>query len=175
MKYFLVLVALLVAIILVVIVVGALLPEKHTSTAEASYNQPPAAVWQAITDYTKFPEWRGTVARVQANSPVNGNPAWTEYDTHGNSLPYEIIESVPPQRLVTRIADPKLPFGGTWTLEISPTSTGSTLRITENGEVHNVIFRFMSRYVFGLRATIDTYLRALGKKFGFRPQIQPRD
>lgn len=163
MKYFLVGIAILVGVILIIVVIGALLPEKHAATAEASFRQSPAAVWQAITDYTKFPEWCGTVTRVQALPPVSGNASWTEYDKHGNAIPFEIIESVPSQRLVTRIANPKLPFGGTWTYEIAPTSTGSTLRITENGEVHNVIFRFMSRFVFGHRATIDTYLRALGK------------
>jgi uncharacterized protein YndB with AHSA1/START domain len=166
MKYFLVAIAILVGLILLVVIVGSLLPEKHTATAEASFRQPPSAVWQAITAYTKFPEWRGTVSRVQSLAPVNGNPSWIEYDRHDNAIPYEVIESVPPQRLVTRIADPKLTFGGNWTFEVTPTSTGSTLRITENGEVHNVIFRFMSRFVFGQRSTIDTYLRALGSKFG---------
>lgn len=172
MKYFLVAIAILVGIILLVVVIGALLPEKHTATAEASFRQSPSAVWQAITDYTKFPEWRGTVSRVQPLAPVNGNPSWIEFDSHNSAIPYEIIESTPPQRLVTRIADPKLPFGGTWTFEITPIGAGSTLRITENGQVHNVIFRFMSRFVFGHRSTIDTYLRALGKKFGETTELK---
>jgi uncharacterized protein YndB with AHSA1/START domain len=172
MKYFLVAIALLAGIVLFVLVIGALLPEKHTSTAEASFRQPPSAVWQAITDYMKFPGWRTSVSRVQPLSPVNGNPSWIEFDTHANSIPYEVVDSAPPQRLVTRIADPKLPFGGTWTYEITPTPTGSTLRITENGEVHNVIFRFMSRFVFGQRSTIETYLRALGTKFGETTEVK---
>lgn len=166
MKYLLIAVAVIAVLIVIVVVAGALLPEKHTATAEATFRQSPSVIWQAITDYTKFPDWRGTVSRVQSLTPVNGQPSWTEFDSHGGAIPYEIIESVPPQRLVTHIADPKLPFGGTWTFEIAPTSTGSTLHITENGEVHNIIFRFMSRFVFGHRATIDAYLKALGAKFG---------
>lgn len=172
MKYFLIAIAILVGIILVVVVIGALLPEKHTATAEANFRQPSSAVWQAITDYAKFPEWRNTVSRVQPLPPVNGHPSWIEFDSHSDASPHEVIESVPPQKFVTRIADPKLPFGGTWTFEITPTSTGSTLRITENGEVHNVIFRFMSRFVFGQRSTIDTYLKALGAKFGEATELK---
>ena len=38
---------------------------------------------------------------------------------------------------------------------------GSDLTITEDGEVHNVIFRFMSRFVFGHTATMDTFLNHL--------------
>jgi uncharacterized protein YndB with AHSA1/START domain len=167
MKYLLIAIAVIAALILIVVIVGSLLPEKHTATAEASFHQPPSAVWQAITDYAKFPEWRKTVKSVQPLPPVNGIlPSWIEVDTHGNAIPFLIVSWLPQQNLVTSIADSKLPFGGTWTFEITPTSTGSTLRITENGEVHNVIFRFMSRFVFGHRATIDAYLKALGAKFG---------
>jgi hypothetical protein len=66
---------------------------------------------------------------------------------------------------VTRIADPHLPFGGTWTYEVAPAvGGGSTLTITENGEVYNLVFRFISRFVMGYTATIDRYLEALRKK-----------
>jgi hypothetical protein len=40
------------------------------------------------------------------------------------------------------------------------------LTIREDGEVSNVIFRFMSRYVFGQTSTIDSYLTSLAKHFG---------
>jgi hypothetical protein len=74
---------------------------------------------------------------------------------------------VPPRALVTRIADPKLPFGGTWTYEISsPPDGGSQLRITEDGEIYNPIFRFVSRFVLGYSRTQEEYLQALGAKFG---------
>ena len=67
-----------------------------------------------------------------------------------------------------RIADPKLPFGGTWTYEIAPTAGGSTLTITENGEVYNPIFSFMARFVFGYDGTMKTYLANLEKKLAVR-------
>jgi hypothetical protein len=43
---------------------------------------------------------------------------------------------------------------------------GSELRIHENGEIYNVIFRFMARFLFGYTGSIETYLRDLGAKFG---------
>jgi hypothetical protein len=42
---------------------------------------------------------------------------------------------------------------------------GTRVRITEDGEVSNVVFRFMSQYVFGHTATIDGYLSSLAKRF----------
>ena len=80
-------------------------------------------------------------------------------------MTYEVGQADPPRKLVTRIADPHLPFGGTWTYEIvAGAESGSTLTITENGEVYNPFFRFISRYVMGYTATMDRYLQALQTK-----------
>ncbi len=62
---------------------------------------------------------------------------------------------------MTRIADPDLPFGGTWTFELAPEAGGTRLTITERGEIRNPIFRTMSRFVFGYGATMETFLAEL--------------
>jgi hypothetical protein len=95
----------------------------------------------------------------------DGRPAWVEHLSTG-PIPLETVDALPPQRLVLRIADPKLPFGGTWTYIVSPLPEGASLTITEDGFVSNVIFRFMSRFVFGHHATIDVYLKNVAKQFG---------
>ena len=74
----------------------------------------------------------------------------------------------PPSLLVARIADPKLPFGGTWTYRIAPAAGGSDLTITEDGEVYNVFFRFMSRFVFGHHATMDGFIKHLAGTHGMK-------
>ena len=79
---------------------------------------------------------------------------------------YELVEDVPTSRMVTRIRDTDLGYAGQWTYEFAPENGGTLVTITENGEVSNVIFRFMSRYVFGQTATIDSYLSSLAKHFG---------
>ena len=48
-------------------------------------------------------------------------------------------------------------------------SGGSVVTITEHGSVYNPVFRFVSRFIMGHTATIDGYLRALGRKFGNEP------
>ena len=76
-------------------------------------------------------------------------------------------------RLCVRIADKGLPFGGTWTFDIAPSADGgSELRVTEDGEIYNVFFRFMARFLFGYTASIETYLRDLGAKFGQPVEIE---
>ena len=40
------------------------------------------------------------------------------------------------------------------------------IRITENGEVYDPVFRLVSAFVIGHLETIERYLRDLRKKFG---------
>ena len=65
-------------------------------------------------------------------------------------IPLQVTEAIPPRRLVTRIADPNLPWGGTWTTEITPAPGGSVMRITEDGYVNNPLFRFHGSLRFRL-------------------------
>ena len=77
-----------------------------------------------------------------------------------------VERTVPDRLLVGRIADANLPFGGSWTYELAPRAAGQTsLTITEDGEVYNPIFRFVSRFVMGHSATINQYLSDVGKRF----------
>jgi len=57
-----------------------------------------------------------------------------------------------------------IPFGGTWTYDITPSGSGTQLRITERGEVYNPIFRVASRFVFRHTATMEEFLRNLEEK-----------
>ena len=88
---------------------------------------------------------------------------WSPKHGGDGTIAFEAQESEPPRRLVTRITDKTLPFGGAWTFTLQPVDGGTKLTITENGEVYNPLFRVMSRFVFGHTATIDRYLTDLQK------------
>jgi hypothetical protein len=84
-----------------------------------------------------------------------------------------LVEDVAPKRIAVRIADRNLPFGGTWSFDIAPVQGGgSELRISEDGEIYNTIFRFMARFFFGYTASIEGYLRDLGTKFSQAVEIE---
>ena len=173
MKWLIAVLIALAGIVLIILMVGALLPRGHSSSRTARYQESPVEIWYAITEYSRFPEWRKNIKQVEGLPAVNGQPSWRETDSHGNVIPYEVIESTPPQRMVTRIANPKLPFGGTWTYQISSAPDGATvLRITENGEIYNPAFRFVARFFLGYSATQEQYLRDLGNRFGQQVTVE---
>ena len=152
-------------ILVFIVVIGWLLPKAHTATREARFRQSPETIWKAITDIDAMTAWRQGLKSIKHLPDQNGMPAWVE-TTDSGTIPFETVISQPPSKLVIRIADPKLPFGGTWTYEITPIPGGSNLRIREDGEVYNPVFRFLARFVFGYSGTMDTYLKSLAKKFG---------
>jgi uncharacterized protein YndB with AHSA1/START domain len=165
MRWPLVVLAVLAGVPIVVVGVGAVLPREHTATSYATINAPPDSVWAALTEVDEFPAWRDDVARVEVLPRRDGHRIWREF-SKSDAITFEEVEADPPRRLVARIADPSLPFGGSWTYVVAPHSGGSRVTITEEGVVHNPVFRFVSRFVFGHHATQEAYLRALGRRFG---------
>jgi uncharacterized protein YndB with AHSA1/START domain len=164
MKWILVVGLVLVLVVVVTLAIGWSLPVKHTATRRATVAAPPDAVWKALVDVEAFPQWRPDVTTIQRLPDRDGKTAWVEEGKNGR-ITFVVERSEPARVLITRIADPNLPFGGTWTFELTPTSGGTTVSITENGEIYNPIFRVMSRFVFGYEASLAQYLEALRKRF----------
>jgi uncharacterized protein YndB with AHSA1/START domain len=157
----------LVALGLVIYVIGLLLPQSHVASSSARFAAKPDALWASLTDVAAFPQWRRDVTRVEILPDENGQRGWREYGRQG-TVTYRVVESVPQRRLVSRIADEHLPYGGTWTYELAPAGDGTRLTITERGEIYNPVFRFVARFVMGHTATMNGVLRALGARHGER-------
>lgn len=147
-----------VLVVALVTAIGYALPQDHVASMTRQVPMPPPAVFARITDVERYPDWRKDVERVEVMSrtPLK----WRE-GSGGDTITFEIVESAPDRRVVSRIADPDLPFGGSWTYELQPDGTGTRVTITERGEVYNPIFRFLSRFVFGHTATMEKVLDAL--------------
>jgi len=100
------------------------------------------------------------VTRVEVLPPNNGRTRFKEIGSDGSIL-FETDSVVAGKRLVNRIADPSLPFGGRWVYEIAPDADGAKLTITEEGQVYNPVYRFVSRFIMGHTRTIDRYIADL--------------
>jgi uncharacterized protein YndB with AHSA1/START domain len=165
MRIVLLLLAVVVGLGLVIVAVGYLLPVKHEATVSAVIPAAPEQVWGALTDVAAYPKWRGDVTSVEMLPTDSGHVAWREQGKNG-AISYAIELAEPPRRLVTRITDKSLPFGGSWEYVVTSEGAGSRVRITEHGEVYNPVFRFVSRFIMGHTATASAYLKALGARFG---------
>jgi len=142
MKWALRIVLSLVAIAGAIALVGYFLPVAHEASKGGEFSRPPEDVFALLAD-------------------PNGYKGWWD----GADVKTEVVERVPPSKLVTKIVG-ETQFGGTWTFDIVPTPTGSRVTITERGEIYNVIFRALSKLVFGYTGTMESCLAAAQKKLG---------
>jgi uncharacterized protein YndB with AHSA1/START domain len=163
-KWLIIVVLAIAAAVAIAALVGSLLPRGHHASREQSFAAPPEALWSAITNVDDFPRWRTDISKVQSLPDRDGRRMWVE-ESRSGKMTFVVESSDPARRLITRIADPDLPFGGTWTYEIAASNGGSRLTITENGEIYNPMFRFVARFILGYEATIESYLDALERKF----------
>jgi len=148
----------------VVVLTGLLLPKQHVASRAITLHRKPQDVYQLISDFKTAPSWRSNVLDVELLPPSDGHIRYREKGTNG-TITMEIIKSDPPLRMAARIADKGLPFGGMWIFDVSPTTEGCRLNITERGEIYNPVFRFVSRFLMGYHRTMDTYLQDVSRKF----------
>jgi polyketide cyclase/dehydrase/lipid transport protein len=156
MKVVLIVAAAIVVLIAFVLAVGASLPKKHTASRSMTFARDRNALYAIVRDVASAPQWREGVTKVE----MLDDRRFREHSKNG-AVTYEIIEDDPGRRFSTRIVDRDLGYSGSWTYACEDAPPGSRLTITENGEVTNILFRFMSRFVFGHHASIDRYVRDL--------------
>jgi len=158
------------AAIMAVIVIGLLLPKRHVVTRSASFRATPEQLFRLISGEQN---WRPDVLRCETPTEADGCVLQRETTRNGETVTYELTGRVEPVSIQRRIVTKNLPYSGTWIFSLTPAGESTVVQITEDGEVYNPVFRFVSRFIIGQTRTIDTYLRNLGKATG--QDIQIRD
>jgi hypothetical protein len=152
--------------IAILLVVGVFIRRGHRATRSLSYRGSPDLVWTAITDWSGRPSWRPSVKAVERLPDRDGHAVWREKRKTGPQTSMVVAEDAAARRMVTEIVDESA-YGGTWTWDVSPLPDGgSVLSITEDGEIHNPIFRAVAAFFLDMRSTMDGLHRDLRRKFG---------
>ena len=172
MKLFLIILVVVFALIIAMLVIGAVLPKNPVASRQIVLHRSPEEVYQIVRDFSSAPTWRPDLERVEMIATTDNQVRFREHGEQG-AITYDLIEDRPGEKIVTRIADLDLGYSGTWTYSFTKEAAGTRVQITEAGEVSNILFRFLSRFVFGHTGTIEKYLTALGKKFGEDVSPQP--
>jgi hypothetical protein len=150
-------------LVLAVVVIGSLLPKRHVVSRSGSYRAKPESLFSLIAGPQ---DWRPDLLRCETIPDANGRELVRETTRDGESITYELLDRMPPTSIERRIASENLPYSGTWTYSLQSNGEFTIVRITEDGQVYNPVFRFMSRFVLGHTRTMDVYLRALAKATG---------
>lgn len=166
MSFALLAIVVVLVIFVVAAIIGAFVPRDHVAGSSIVLRQPPDTVWRVVRDQDGIPQWWPAMRTSVHRVGPDGKDRWDQ-SLSGNKMTFVIEADEPPRRLVTRIEPaPGAPFGGSWTFAIAPDGAGSRVTVTERGWIANPVFRFLARFVFGYHRTQESYLQALGKRFG---------
>lgn len=139
---------------------GVYLPIEHTIDRSITLQASRAEIWSTLTDTAAYPGWLSGVKAIEPRSPENGDPCYTEIQSHGQAK--VCIHIVTPQReFVATITDPA--FHGTWTITLESINTANTrVTTTQHGFLPQPLYRFIG-YQFGLDSEIKTFHEDLKK------------
>jgi hypothetical protein len=151
------------SVVIVLAILGAMymgsrVPVAHTVSVSDTVPASQVKVWGWITDVQAQPNWRTGLKAVRPLPSENGATCWAEV-TSGMTMPLCADVREAPVRQVVRIADPKLPFGGSWTYVLEPAGENATkVTITENGTTGPAMWRFVDHYILHEDGEIKQYL-----------------
>lgn len=165
MKWLFISGGIVVSLAVVVFVIGALLPARHTFTRSVRLRQSPEAVFTVLADVAGLAKWSRNVQKVELLTPIDGHEATRQTFRGGMTMTIVTSESVRPARLVRTMSAGGGPFSGSWSYDLNPADGGCLVALTEQGEYHSTPFRVLAR-VFGLTKYADEHLQDLAAKCG---------
>lgn len=161
MKILLIALALLVGLLvltgLVFYFVGRAQPERHTARITFTLAKPRATVWAALTDYAAMPRWWPAVKSIRFETRANGDIITWNTDGHGKEIGFRTKQETAPTKLVREIVGDNLPFGGTWTYELTEDNGATLVTLTEDGFITPPLFRGIAHLFMKPDATMRDF------------------
>jgi uncharacterized membrane protein len=141
-----------------------LLPVHHLSRRSRDLAQPPDQVWQVLTDFQAYPQWRRQVRSIMRVPSAPPEELWREsYGSTGLTLRTEVEDHG--RVLLRHVVGNKLEFGGVWRFELTPLRNGGTrLAIVEAAEYYRPLHRLVARYITGEGRNIELFLADLARE-----------
>lgn len=162
MKFVALVVLVLCIVLAVVLMIGARLPRDHVARVERLVPAPRHVVARFIADIDRYPSWRRGVTAIE-DEVVEGSVRTYVEVSGGERVRYRSAVLAPERSYHSTIADSTLPYGGTWTTELSDRTGGTLVTIEERGFVNPPLFRVISRYVIGQTSSMNNYLDDLSQ------------
>ena len=157
---------------LLAIAISFALPAQTTHTRVTALKQAPEAVFALLSDAEKLPTWNRNLQKIEILPRIDGKEAMKQTLKGGMTMTVVTRESLAPTHLVRTVPEASgNTFHGSWTYEITPTSDGCEVALTEKSETRNPLFRLLLR-LFGSTSYIDQHLVDLAKHFGETPTLR---
>src|SRR5256885_16555222 len=112
MRYVLIGVGVIVAMVVVIALIGWSLPVRHQASVARTYHASPTTLFGLITDVAAFPTWREDVKKVETLPDENGRRRWRETTKNGPPITFVMEQAGSDRLFVGGIAEANLAFVG---------------------------------------------------------------
>jgi hypothetical protein len=141
------------------------LQKAHRLTRAGRFPAARAEAWSAVRALEGQVAWRTDLDARTRLPDVRGHSVWRETWPDGESVAWETVEIQGDRRLVRCVVDQDGPFGGCWTIEVSPRDDQSVVTVTEQLTVHDAWYA-RTHDVASRQARLDAFLHAMGGPLG---------
>jgi len=171
---------LVVALLVAVVAIGLALPSTYRGRVLLDFDRPPAEVWEALTDYRRYP-CAASMARAVEPADVGEAvaqpdlPGWVE-DLGASRVRVETLEARAPEFLRRRLADVVVPIVADWAIRLEPLPrpdgpAGCRVEATNSttigsGTWHVPLFRIVMALTGGAERALRDYLGSIARGLG---------
>ena len=162
-------------LIVAVVVIGLLMPERYAGRSQVVYAKSAEDVWGALLDYDRHPMTGKMKKRVQARPAENGLPVWIEEMGHGEPITVKTVEAERPRHMVREMTSKPVPMTSRWEYTLEPTGEGCKLTIDgetyiRSGTWHVPLLRVMMVLGGGVKKVLDIQLDMVANTLGVEAQ-----
>ena len=147
-------------LVVAVVVVGLLMPERYAGRSQVVYARTAEEVWGALLDYDRHPMTGKMKKRVEARPAEKSLPVWTEDMGRGELVTVKTLEAERPGHMVREMTSGTVPMTSRWEYTLEPAGEGCRLTIDgetsiRRGTWHVPLFRVMMVLGGGVKKGLD--------------------
>ncbi len=157
-----------VGLLVLIVLIGLLMPERYEGRAYRTYDRSPEEVWASLEDYRAHP-MTGKMADSFEDLPAReGLPCWVEQMRHGEKIEVTTTESERPHTMTRAMRSRAVPMTSTWIYVLDEKDGGTQVTIEgttdiRRGTWHVPIFRVMMLLGGGVKKGLDIQLDMLAE------------
>ncbi len=160
-----------VLLVVAVIVIGLLMPERYEGRSQVVYAKSVEDVWDALLDYDRHPMTGKRRKSVQAQPAEKSLPVWIEDMGHGELITVKTIEAERPRHMVREMASKSMPMTSRWEYTLESIDAGCKLTIDgetyiRSGTWFVPIFRVMMFLGGGVKKGLDVQMDMIAATLG---------
>lgn len=166
-----------VVLVVAVVAVGFLMPERYEGRSHVVYAKSAEYVWAALLDYDRHPMTGKMKKSVQAQPTENNLPVWIEDMGHGELVTVKTVDAERPRHMVREMTSKSMPMTSRWEYTLEP--AGEQCKLTINGETyirsgtwHVPIFRVMMALGGGVKKGLDIQMDMVANTLRVEAQRQ---